>query len=59
MTLIDIKKALKQEINTTSRYFKLPTLDKLLNILIDTYVHIIQKHKKGISLGLNKPWPNK
>ena len=52
---MDNKKALKKEINTTFRYLRFLPLDRLQNILMDTYVHIIQKHKKGISFGLNKP----
>ena len=52
---MDNKKALKKEINIASRYLKYSSLEKLLKILIDTYVHIIQKHKKGMSFGLNKP----
>ena len=33
--------------------------NRSINIFIEIYVHIIQKHKKGISLGLKRPCPNK
>ena len=57
--LIDKRNALKNDIRIISRYLKSLSFEYLSKILIDTYVHINQKLKKGISFGLKRPCPNK